>query len=95
MNEELDPYWCRPLRGAYHDWHRALVIILGTARPLSTGVLLQGGGRFKFKSKSGSNGSTKRFKRFPRGRGNGCATPLPCQLCAAETQPIRGTDVAP
>ena len=36
-------------------------------------VELQGGGRFKFKSKSGSNGSTKRFKRFPRGRGAGCA----------------------
>ena len=35
-------------------------------------VSLQGGGRFKFKSKSGSNGSTKRFKRFPRGRGAGC-----------------------
>ncbi len=36
-------------------------------------VVMQGGGRFKFKSKSGSNGSTKRFKRFPRGRGAGCA----------------------
>jgi hypothetical protein len=39
-------------------------------------VLMQGGGRFKFKSKSGSNGSTKRFKRFPRGRGAGCETLL-------------------
>ena len=44
----------------------------GAARAPNDGHnVMQGGRRFKFKSKSGSNGSTKRFKRFPRGRGAG------------------------
>ena len=37
---------------------------------------LQGGGRFKFKSKSGTTGQTKRFSRFPKRADAWCAPAL-------------------